>query len=201
MRDLGGTICPTLIVNERMSRFDHAGELRARPEMKYVPRATLDGWDPAKDIRFASAGGPSSERFAALREMVRLSMALVGALNAAGVRLLLGTDAQNPFVVPGFSVHDELAMLVEAGLTPYEALRAGTAAPAEFLGAPDESGAVAEGKRADLLLLNGNPLDDVAHARLPAGVMTRGRWLPAPRLRSMLAEVEAAFAAAGPASS
>jgi imidazolonepropionase-like amidohydrolase len=121
-------------------------------------------------------------------------MKVTRALHDAGARLLLGTDTGNPYVLPGFSVHEELALLVQAGLTPYEALRAGTRDAAEFIGRLDEFGTVEPGKRADLLLLEANPLEDVANARRRSGVMVRGRWLPEEELRAMLEEVAASYA-------
>src|SRR5262249_694544 len=88
--------------------------------------------------------------------------------------------------VPGFSALDELRLLVEAGLTPFEALQAATRNPARFWNAQSEFGTVAAGARADLILLAANPLEDVANVRKRAGVMVRGRWLPEVRLRAML---------------
>lgn len=83
-----------------------------------------------------------------------------------------------------------------AGLSPYQALCAATAAPAEFLGGAGDFGTLVEGGRADLLLLDGNPLDDVVHAGRPIGVMARGRWLPAAQLRRMLDDIAARNAGA-----
>jgi imidazolonepropionase-like amidohydrolase len=100
------------------------------------------------------------------------------------VRLRAGTDALNPCVVPGFSLHDELRNLVGAGLTPYEALRTATVNAAEFLGAT--SGVLAVGRQADLILVNGDPLKDVKNASLRVGVMLRGQWLEEDELRQML---------------
>lgn len=189
---LGGTFCPTLVVNRQMSRLDRREELLSLPELRYVPAATVSMWDPAKDPRFSSM---APEGFAAMREIVRLGLPLVKALSDAGARLLVGTDETNPFVVAGFSVHEELSLFVEAGLKPYEALRAATTAPAQFLGLAGEVGTVTEGACADLVLVEGNPLDDVAHARRPAGVMVRGRWLGREELDGMLASVAAKYAA------
>jgi imidazolonepropionase-like amidohydrolase len=103
---------------------------------------------------------------------------LVAALRAAGARLLVGTDTPNPFVVPGASVHEELENFVEAGYTPEEALAAATREPARFLGELGEWGSVETGKRADLVLLEANPLEDIRHTRRQVGVMVKGRWLP-----------------------
>ena len=106
------------------------------------------------------------------------------ALHEAGARLLLGTDCATPFIIAGWSAHRELELLVEAGLTPYEALRAGTVDAAAYLG--DDFGAVRVGKRADLVLVEANPLADVKNAARRVGVMVRGRWLPAADLQKRL---------------
>jgi imidazolonepropionase-like amidohydrolase len=117
----------------------------------------------------------------------------VRALRDAGARLLAGTDSGIGYTAAGVSIHDELADLVGAGLTPYEALRAATSAAAEFLGAQDDIGTVAPGRRADLLVVAGNPLADVGVLRHPSLAMLRGAWHapgaartaspPAPRAR------------------
>jgi imidazolonepropionase-like amidohydrolase len=147
--------------------------------MKYLPPRQIEQW------KYMSQSIPSS-----FAEAVRFGQAaraqLTGALNDAGAPILLGTDMGNPWVAAGFSVHQELANLVEAGLTPYEALRAGTRAPAECLDATDEFGTVAVGLRADLILLDANPLDDASNAARRVGVMTRGKWLSASELNQML---------------
>jgi imidazolonepropionase-like amidohydrolase len=96
---------------------------------------------------------------------------IVDALDEGGVPLLVGTDAPNPFVVPGFAVHEELQRLVEAGLTPFDALSAATRRAAEFLGVLDVAGTVETGKQADLLLLDANPLEDISSTQKIAGVM------------------------------
>jgi imidazolonepropionase-like amidohydrolase len=191
---LGGTFCPTLVVNERISRLDRRDEMLSMPVLKYVHPAVVDGWDPHKDRRFQRGGGPSDAGFAGLREVARLGGALVRALRDAGARLMLGTDETNPFIVAGFSVHDELALLVDAGLSPYEALRAATAVPADFLVRRGDFGRVREGARADLLLIEGNPLDDVDHVRRPVGVMARGNWLAREKLDEMLDSVAHKYA-------
>jgi imidazolonepropionase-like amidohydrolase len=108
------------------------------------------------------------------------------AMQRGGVKLLLGTDSPPiPGVFPGASVHDEMHLLVKAGLTPYEALVAGTRNAGEFAARhfkAERAGLVAAGHRADLVLLARNPLEDVNNARVPLGVMTRGVWLTAAQL-------------------
>jgi imidazolonepropionase-like amidohydrolase len=112
---------------------------------------------------------------------------------------MVGTDAGiwgNP---PGFSELEELGLWVESGLTPYQALRGAITEPAEFLNrfvpGAGQPGAIAEGSRADLLLLDANPLDDVANVARRAGVMARGRWLPEKQLQAMMDELAQGYAA------
>jgi imidazolonepropionase-like amidohydrolase len=100
---------------------------------------------------------------------------LVGRLARGGVPLLAGTDAGNPYVLHGFSLHDELALLVHAGLTPLAALRAATLGPATFLGATDSLGTIAPGKLADLVLLDANPLENIRNTRRISAVVANGR--------------------------
>lgn len=182
--------CPTLIVYERVVAPDEAEKLRARPEMRYVPPRLFATWDPKRDFRFKDM---RAEDFRGLPARNRRRRALVKLLHDAGAPLVLGTDAGNPFVVAGWSAHDELALLVTAGLTPFEALSTATRNAAEYLG--DDAGTVAVGKRADLLLLEGNPLEDVRHAAWPVGVMVRGRWLPAEEIARRLDELVVSYTA------
>jgi len=164
-----------------------AEELAARDEMRFVSPELRAQWverknnllsDPDYDPELA-------RRFIAVRGR------LIKALHDEGAGLLLGSDAPQVFNVPGFSIHHELRMLVEAGLTPYEALATGTVNVATFLGDEDVFGTIAVGQRADLVLLEANPLADVGNVREPAGVMLSGRWLPAAKLRAGLQEIAA----------
>ncbi len=95
-----------------------------------------------------------------------------------------------PWMIPGASLHEELGLLAGAGLSPYEALRTATVNPAIFLGRENDLGILAPGKRADLLLVDGNPLESLSHLRDPAGVMLAGRWLPREELVAMLRRIE-----------
>ena len=103
---------------------------------------------------------------------------IMSALRQGGVPFLLGSDAPQWWNVPGFSLERELVAMVKAGFTPWQALESGTRNVARFFNAEDEFGTVAAGLRADLVLLDANPLDDVANWQKRAGVMVRGRWLP-----------------------
>ena len=123
------------------------------------------------------------------QRVAELNRKMVQALHEVDAGILLGTDAAQAYHLPGFSVHEELALLVEAGLSPYEALASGTRSAAIAVGKKNEFGLVAEDHRADLLLLNANPLEDVVNADQRAGVMLRGRWYGSDELQSMLDEL------------
>jgi len=115
-----------------------------------------------------------------------LYLAIVHTLRERNARLLLGTDAPKPTVLPGFSLHDELQSFVQAGLTPYQALRAGTSDAAIFLHQEAEFGTVGSGRRADLLLLKANPLENVDNVDKRIGVMVAGRWFTEAELQQRL---------------
>lgn len=148
-----------------------ADSLVARPEMRYWLPNQVNGW--ANDKRNTDAQVPAATRarFLELRRMA------IKALQDEGVLLLLGSDAPQLWDVPGFSIHRELGYYVDAGLTPYQALATGTINVARFFGWENESGTVATGKRADLVLLDANPLTSISNVSRIAGVMVAGKWL------------------------
>jgi hypothetical protein len=156
-------------------------ELRNRSEMQYVPESMVNDWVIAKENQLAGRG--FDPKIAALA--IDLRRRLILELHRSGAGLLLGSDAPQIFNVPGFSAHRELDALVAAGLTPYEALRTGTSAVADFLGS--NTGVVAVGREADLILLDANPLEDIRNSRRIHGVVLRGQWLPAAELEQRLA--------------
>ena len=119
------------------------------------------------------------------------TLEVVDVLNRAGVGILVGTDFGNPFIFPGTSVHEEMEALVEAGLTALEALQAATINPARYLGVTDSLGAVAERKLADLVLLDGNPLDDITNTQRIHAVLLHGRLLRRSDLDALLVDVAA----------
>jgi imidazolonepropionase-like amidohydrolase len=120
------------------------------------------------------------------RELFRKRMALVGTMHHAGVGVLPGTDMPLRNSPPGFGLHEELALLVQGGLTPFEALRAATLEPARYFGMLDSLGSVVAGKVADLVLLNANPLDDIHNTRKVEAVVANGRFYDAPSLAALL---------------
>ena len=121
------------------------------------------------------------------------NFAILGALNREGAHLLLGTDAVKPSVIPGFSLHDELEFFVAAGMTPYKAIRAGTSDAAIFLRQENEFGVVSTGRRADLLLLQANPLEDVKNVSKQVGVMVNGHWLTEEELQQQLTALRKSY--------
>jgi len=160
----------------------------ARPEMKYLPRSTQVGWGPATNP-YTNRFGPSM--YPGFVARYRILEHLVRAFERAGVRLLVGTDAMNTGTIPGFSAHDEMADLVAAGLTPFEALRAATSNAAEFLAEPGDRGVIAVGQKADLVLLGANPLEAISNTRRIDGVMARGRWFSRAELDRLLEQLAA----------
>ncbi|HEV8600743.1 MAG TPA: amidohydrolase family protein, partial [Gemmatimonadales bacterium] len=113
---------------------------------------------------------------------------IVSLLHREGVHFLAGTDLANPYIYPGFSLHDELASLVAAGFTPAEALRAATLDPARYLGAADSLGSIEPGKRADLVLLSANPLDDIRNTTKLVAVVAAGRLYDSAAIAKLLAD-------------
>jgi imidazolonepropionase-like amidohydrolase len=164
-------------------------ELLARPEMAYVAPRAREQWASAKR-QLVSSPDYDARRAG---ELIAVRRELIKALHDAGAGLLLGSDAPQVFNVPGFSLHRELEAMVAAGLTPYEALRMGTANPARFFDAADEFGTIRAGLAADLLLVRGNPLEDVAALARPEGVMVRGRWLDRAALDAGLEAIAARY--------
>lgn len=164
-------------------------QMTARPEMRYVPREMLASWVQARN-GIQSDPGYNADR---ARRFVEGRGRFIKALNDSGAGLLLGSDSPQFFNVPGFALHRELAYMVEAGLTPYQALAMGTRNVSQFLGTPDAFGTVEAGRRADLLLLEADPLADVANVSKRAGVMLNGRWLPEDRLQAGLAAIAARY--------
>ena len=108
--------------------------------------------------------------------------------------MVLGVDSGFRYVLPGYSIHDELRLAVEAGLTPFQALRLSTVNAAVFLEKQEEMGVIGAGKRADLLLLQENPLQDVAHVGKRVGLMVDGRWFSEKRLKEKLADIARSYA-------
>lgn len=163
-----------------------AEEFVRRPEARYVSPSTRLWWIARN--QYTGRSGDISEMVPFLRTFTK-------ALSDANIPLLAGTDTPLPGMLPGYSLHEELQALVEAGLTPYQALRAATRAPGDFMQkhapATESFGVIRVGTRADLVLAAGNPLDGLAVLKAPLGVMAAGRWRTAEELRAILEQQRA----------
>lgn len=184
---------PTLVEN-RMSASLADSSFTSDPRLAYLPADMAEAW---QGLAKSSRAESDADRRLRL-EYFQKQLDVVGSMARLGVPILAGTDVGNPFVFPGFSLHDELALLVEAGLSPAQALRSATYQPAVFFNATDSLGTVAAGKLADLVLLDANPLDDIANTRRIEAVFANGRYFGRPQLDALLARVRAAVSGTGP---
>jgi imidazolonepropionase-like amidohydrolase len=180
-------LCPTLIMRHNYALLRDTYFV-GDPRLKYVKSSWKAFW--LRVTKEAEMWPPDEAE--KRKETTRKEDALVGKMQKAGVGILAGTDDSNPYVFPGFSLHDELTLLVQAGLTPMEALQTATYNPAKFLGLSASLGTIEKGKLADLMLLDANPLESISNTRKIAAVIVNGRYLPRESLDKILADVEAA---------
>ena len=182
---------PTMYLWDLFHNAETGEALRTRlTETRYLPRSMIEEWVKSKDGRLrppnntpAGVGGFGQT---GLRVM-ELRRKIFRALKAAKALVALGTDSPQMFSVPGFSTHRELKLMVDdIGYSPYQALASGTVKVAEYFGTTAETGTVAPGKRADLVLLDANPLADIANTERRAGVMIKGQWLPEAEIQRRL---------------
>jgi imidazolonepropionase-like amidohydrolase len=184
-RDAGVAIVPTQSLWETLRGVHPAEQLMARPELRYMPRAMIESWNQRVVDTRASANLDEARAHVAFRDR------MLKAMSDAGVTILLGTDAPQVFSVPGFSLFHEMRDMVEAGMTPLQVLHSGTVAVARHLGVAGEAGTIAIGKRADLILLDANPLEDIANMEKRSGVIVNGRWLSRAVIDRTLDEIAA----------
>jgi len=178
---------PTFPVLVHIGFLTPETDLRNDPKMKYVPAKMREIWEQGRDERLDHR---SAEEFALRAEIILRSLQIVGKMNSAGVPIMAGTDSTAPNVIPGFSLHEDLAYLVQAGLTPMQALQAATARPAEFLHRTAEQGIIATGKRADLVLLDANPLDNIHNTQKIHAVLLNGKLFERNDLDALLVAVQ-----------
>lgn len=179
---------PTLTLFKLVVSEAKPEELLKWPEMQYIPAKMREGFAKQKQSTLGNPA-PAGER----QRFINLRNKMLVALHAAGAKLLIGPDSPQFFLVPGFATHRELESFVEAGLSPYQAIEAATRNPAEYFAETMKTsrdfGTVEAGLRADLILLDANPLQSVGNLTKRTGVMVRGRWLPESELRKMLENV------------
>lgn len=179
-------------VTRRMEALAGESAFRNDARLKYVPAWLRNEWLGDADATVERDPTPAGRR--ARMDFYRTGLAITGAAHRAGVRILAGSDSGDTFAFPGSGLHDELEQLVEAGLSPADALRAATHDTAEFLGLADQYGTVEQGKRADLVLLSANPLENIANVRTIRSVVLGGRLLNRERLDALLRQAEATAA-------
>ncbi len=167
-------------------------EIRARPDYRFYTPKMRETWHAALK-RIATNAASETRR----REYVRVRNLLVKEIHDAGGKIMAGSDSPEAFLLYGWSLHREIKNLNEAGLSAYAALESATRTPAEFLGTLKTSGTIAQGKRADLLLLTANPLEDITATERRAGVMVHGNWLPEAELVNKLNQIAIRFQSAG----
>lgn len=185
----GTWITPTLTVSRGLHPTP---EMMADPRLRFVPAGLAQRWASRRN---------ASEEADVERRINQQATRMVGLMQAAGVGILAGTDASDEaYVFAGSGLHDELALLVDAGLTPLQALQAATLSPARYLNAADSMGTVAAGRVADLVLLDANPLADIHNTTRIFAVVARGRLIDAAERERLLriAQEEAARAAIAP---
>ncbi len=178
----GVWVVPTQSLLERWAGPDAPDSLGQQPEMKYMAAETVDDWMMRKQ-QFMNADNYTESNASSFNEIRRQ---IIKVFHEEGVGLLLGSDAPQVFNVPGFSIHHELDALIRSGLTPYEALKTGTANPAVYFDAKEEFGTLVPGASADMILVNTNPLENVKNVQDRAGVMVRGKWLPEEEIQQRL---------------
>jgi imidazolonepropionase-like amidohydrolase len=179
-------VCPTLRLYRGLTSDPKTSQ--NDPPLKYLPPDLRTRW-------FGNADAASKERTAEDVELAKAvfkrALEIVGMMRRAGIEFLAGTDVPVPYGFPGFTLHDELAVLVQAGFTPMEALQAATRNPARFLDKEKDLGTIEKGKIADLVLLDANPLQDISNTQKIEAVVFAGRLIPRSELAEMLAKVEA----------
>lgn len=179
-------VTPTVIVWQNNASFEEDSAKYAE-RMKYLPRYIREYWDPKNNAHLKNR---SPERLAAEKMLVKKYLEVIGGMQRAGVRLMTGSDfGANPLLFPGWGVHDEMALLVKAGLTPMEAIQAATRNPATFLRLDKSVGTIEKGKLADIVVLSANPLEDINNTRKIVAVLFQGQMYDRAMLNRMLASV------------
>lgn len=187
-KENGVWVVPTQSLFERWFAPTTAEEMLSQPEMQYMPASTLENWKQRKLQSTGENSGFSEEQWVSF---ISLRRQLIKKLQENGQGLLLGSDAPQLFNVPGFSIHHEMDGMLRAGLSPLEIIQSGTINPTKFFGQEGEYGELKEGQSADILLVTGNPLEDITNLKNVEGVMVRGTWIDKDTIAKKLEEIAA----------
>jgi imidazolonepropionase-like amidohydrolase len=184
--DKGTFIAPTLTLFDRYFGYIPADEFRLAPEMKYLPGQLIQQWVNTKK-QLERAGMLDKEFVAPYLEFRRK---LFLEMHREGVPMIMASDSPQVFNVPGFSIHHEIALMAEAGMSNYEILKTGSVVPAQYMGEEKNWGMIKEGFEADFVLVEKNPLEDLNTMQKPVGVVIRGRWIGSEELQKQLDRIE-----------
>jgi imidazolonepropionase-like amidohydrolase len=177
--------CPTLTVHRMFARLTEPS-FTEDARVRYTPSLIKNvAWK--QTLAWVE---PIAQNAADQRRLFAKTLDIVGQMHRAGVPILAGTDTSNPYCMAGFSLHDELELLVEAGLSPLEAIRSATIEPARYMNQEGSQGEVKPAQRADLLILDGNPLEDIRRTREIRAVVLNGQYLDRTSLDAMLEKAE-----------
>jgi imidazolonepropionase-like amidohydrolase len=187
LEEAGTWVVPTTAAADITFGATSLEALKKYPEIKYSPGAALEYWAKSYEARITQIPRDQATN------VIQNNRRILRAFHDAGVRMMIGTDTIGPFIEPGFSVMREMVSLRNAGFTPYEILRMATVNPAIYLGHEDSMGTIEAGRRADLVLLDANPLVDVANVAKVRGVMLGGRWFTREQLDEALKGIAAKY--------
>jgi imidazolonepropionase-like amidohydrolase len=188
--EAGVWMVPTQALWETIIGAADYDAMKEYDELKYIPLAVRVSYNNFVKLNVDNNQNLNIE---AANEHAALRQRLLGEMNKAGVRILMGTDAPQLFSVPGFSIHRELSYMKEAGMSNYEILHSGTKAVGEYFANEDQFGTIEEGMRADLILMSSNPLDNLEAIADHSGVMVGGVWYSREMIDEKLAEIEAMY--------
>lgn len=183
----GTVMVPTLVTLHATGFLDDS-TFAQDPRLRYIPRMMLAQWNPRADFRFRVL---TPADWANRHALYQRQLEVARVLHDNGVRFMAGTDLANPYTYPGFSLHEEMELLTRIGLTPLQALQAATLEPARFLKLTGSLGTVAQGKDADLVVLDADPLADIRNVARIHAVIVRGRLVDAAERERILATVAA----------
>jgi imidazolonepropionase-like amidohydrolase len=183
-RDTGTWVVPTMCLWETIIGAADLEKMSSYSELRYMPAEQVEQWKKSYQALLSRKDNRLPAQQTAANRKV-----LLKALSDGGVKVLFGTDAPQQFSVPGFSIHREIRAMADAGMRPYEILKSATANVGEYFKDKDRFGVIAPGQRADLLLLEANPLEDAANVAKRSGVMVRGQWLTEREIQTRLEKI------------